>query len=51
MDGALLKWREGFGTERKKWTTAGPKKQKVRQTVALAQKKERVPPLGLGVIE
>jgi hypothetical protein len=45
MEGALLKWREGFGTARKKRTTAGPKNQKARQTVALAQKKERVPPL------
>ena len=45
MDGALLNWREGFGTARKKRTTAGPKKQKARQTVALAQKKIRVPPL------
>jgi len=45
MDGALLNWREGFGTARKKRTTAGPKKQKARQTVALVQKKERVPPL------
>ena len=48
MDGALLKWREGNCTARKKRTTAGPKKQKARQTVALAQKKERVPPLLLG---
>ena len=47
MDGALLNWREGFGTARKKRTTAGPKKQKARQTVALVQKKERVPPLFL----
>ena len=47
MDGALLNWREGFGTARKKRTTAGPKKQKARQTVALAQKKERVPPLAI----
>ena len=47
MDGALLNWREGFGTARKKRTTAGPKKQKARQTVALAQKKERMPPPNL----
>ena len=30
--------------------TAGPKKQKARQTVALAQKKERVPPLLIGAV-
>ena len=45
MDGELLIWREGFSRGRKKRTTAGPKKLKAGQTVALAQKKERVPPL------
>ena len=38
MDGALLKWREGFGDSSKNASMAGPKKQKARQT-ALSRKK------------